>query len=98
MPRKSDSLKMRRFKILADANRLRILEFLLQSPANVSAISARLDIEQSLLSHHLKIMKDEGLLEGRREGKTIVYQIARDVKTGKSKKALDMKCCRIDLA
>jgi len=97
MPRKSDSLKMRRFKILADANRLKILEFLLKGSANVSAISSRLDIEQSLLSHHLKIMKDEGLLEGRREGKTIVYQIARDVKTGNSKKVLDMKCCRIDL-
>jgi len=98
MPRKSDSLKMRRFKILADANRLKILEFLLKGPANVSSISSRLDIEQSLLSHHLKIMKDEGLLEGRREGKTIVYRIARAIKEGKSKKVLDMKCCRIDLA
>ncbi|MEC7641274.1 MAG: metalloregulator ArsR/SmtB family transcription factor [Nitrospinota bacterium] len=83
--------------MLADENRLEILEFLFNGPANVSTISSKLKIGQSLLSHHLKIMKDEGLLAATRNGKTIVYEIAEGVKGSKSKKILDMKCCRIDL-
>jgi len=97
MSKSSDALKTRRFKILADENRLKILEYLYKKPSNVSTIASSLNIEQSLLSHHLKIMKDEGLLEGCRDGKTIVYRIAQGIEGGKSKKILNMKCCKIEL-
>lgn len=44
----------------------------------VGTLQERLDIEQTVLSHHLAKMRDLGLLTSRREGKSIYYQLKDD--------------------
>ena len=43
---------------------------------SVGEICERLNVEQSLISHHLNNMKLKGILQNRREGKSIFYSLA----------------------
>lgn len=65
----------RRFKALADENRLRILGMLRYGEHCVCDLTTALDAGQSLLSHHLKTLKDAGLVTDRREGRWSYYSI-----------------------
>jgi DNA-binding transcriptional ArsR family regulator len=61
-------------RVIAHPIRMEVMLFLLkQGPSIVSSIQAELQIEQSLLSHHLIKMKDRGVLYSDRKGKTMFY-------------------------
>ncbi len=80
-------------KILADKTRLAILEQLMEQSKHVSDFGAELQIEQSLLSHHLKILREAGLVTSKRDGKSVLYSIAPEAKTSTSKKGVNLGCC-----
>ncbi|TGG91770.1 metalloregulator ArsR/SmtB family transcription factor [Natronospirillum operosum] len=61
-------------KATADPLRLLILRALRQQSYGVLELSQLLDIQQSRLSHHLKILSRAGLVTQRREGNSIFYQ------------------------
>lgn len=81
-----------RLKVLADANRLAVLELLMNGPKYVWELNADLQLEQSLLSHHLKILREEGFVESTRDGKAVLYQLAPRVRSS-SRKAINLGCC-----
>ena len=66
------------FKIFGDSTRIRILYSLFESELCVCAISELLGMNQSAISHQLKVLKDNKLVANRREGKTIYYSLADD--------------------
>jgi ArsR family transcriptional regulator len=78
-------------KVLADPTRLKIVEALFEAPRHVSEINERLHVEQSLLSHHLKVLRDAGIVSTSRDGKSVVYRL--EAKVGG--KVLDLGCCRL---
>lgn len=59
-----------RFKALADATRLGIVALLAASeePICVCEFTASFDLEQPTISHHLKILRDAGLIASERRG------------------------------
>ena len=61
------------YKVLSDPTRLRILLLLKEGEHNVTAISEQLEMEQSAVSHQLKLLRDSRVVKARREGKTIFY-------------------------
>jgi len=61
------------FKILGDSTRLSILTLLSEKEANVTTISKELGVEQSAVSHQLKLLKESRLVRSRREGKSMIY-------------------------
>lgn len=63
------------FKALADENRMRILKLLGSGEKCACELLKELEITQSTLSHHMKILCDSGLVVGRREGKWMYYRI-----------------------
>ena len=64
------------FEALAYPVRLKILELLESGkPYNVGEILDYVNIEPTLLSHHLKKMKNIGILESYREGRNIYYKL-----------------------
>jgi len=63
------------YKVLSDPTRLRILLLLKQGEYNVTAISEQLAMEQSAVSHQLKLLRDAHVVKSRREGKTIYYTL-----------------------
>jgi len=64
-----------RMKALSDPNRLRILDRLRGGERCVCDLTDALDAGQSLLSFHLKCLKDAGLVTDRREGRWAYYTI-----------------------
>ncbi|APE73049.2 metalloregulator ArsR/SmtB family transcription factor [Enterococcus faecalis] len=63
------------YKVLSDPTRLRILLLLKEGEHNVTAISEQLEMEQSAVSHQLKLLRDSRVVKARREGKTIFYTL-----------------------
>ena len=62
-------------KTLAHPTRLQIIAGLLKNECNVSQIQRSLDLPQSTISQHLKVLKSGGLIEGRREGTKVCYKV-----------------------
>ena len=63
------------FKVLGDFTRLRILYLLAENERNVSEIAESLSMEQSAISHQLRILKQARLVRFSRAGKSIVYSL-----------------------
>ncbi len=70
-----DELLIKRFKALSDPNRLRILDRLRSGERCVCDLVDLLDAGQSLLSFHLKTLKEAGLVIDRREGRWAHYRL-----------------------
>lgn len=66
------------FKAFCDENRLLILEMLRSGEKCACKLLENLDIGQSTLSHHMKILCDSGIVEGRIEGKWTHYSISEE--------------------
>lgn len=63
------------FKALADTNRLMIVDILSCGELCACNILEKFNITQPTLSHHMKILCDCGLVQGRREGKWTYYSL-----------------------
>ncbi|MDP2956420.1 MAG: metalloregulator ArsR/SmtB family transcription factor [Longimicrobiales bacterium] len=63
------------FQALADENRLRILEVLRDGEHCVCELQSSLALAQSLLSHHLRALREAGLVRDRREGRWVHYAL-----------------------
>lgn len=74
------------FKALSDPTRLHILMLLLQKELCVCELVFTLKMEQSRISHQLRILKDADLVEDVRDGKWTNYRIPE--KTRKNLKTL----------
>lgn len=64
------------FKVFGDSTRIRILFVLFQSEMCVCDLAQSLNMNQSAISHQLKILKQAKLVTGRREGKSVIYSLA----------------------
>jgi len=60
-------------KVISEENRLKILCILQKQEKCVCEIWQLLDLPQNLVSHHLKILKDFGLINSRKEGTKVFY-------------------------
>jgi len=60
---------------LATPSRLRILGRLRQDPASVTELAAATGMEQSAVSHQLRMLRHLGLVAGQRNGRTIIYAL-----------------------
>ena len=68
----------RKFKALADENRLAILMSLQQKEKCACYLLEELNISQSTLSHHMKLLCDSGLVDYRKEGKWMHYSLSEE--------------------
>ena len=66
------------FKAFGDTTRIRILFALFEADVCVCDLAALLGMTQSAVSHQLRLLKQARLVNGRREGKQIVYYLADD--------------------
>ena len=66
----------RKFKVLGHPVRIKLLEDLMKRECCVGEIQKCLSVSQPNASQHLKILKEEGIIEARRERNRICYRIA----------------------
>jgi ArsR family transcriptional regulator len=70
------------FKIFGDSTRVKILYALVDTEMNVTEISSFLKMTQPAISQQLRVLKLNGLVKFRRDGKSLIYSLADDhVKT-----------------
>jgi DNA-binding transcriptional ArsR family regulator len=62
-------------KALAHPARLKIVTGLLKDECNVAQIQKILRLPQSTISQHLRILKNAGIIKGRREGTNTCYRV-----------------------
>lgn len=77
------------FKAFCDENRLMILEMLQSGEKCACKLLEQLQIGQSTLSHHMKILCDSGIVSNRKEGKWTYYSINEEG-SKKAKELLDL--------
>ena len=66
----------RLLKALANEKRLMVLCLLAEGERAVGDLNALLDLSQSALSQHLAVLRDENLVQTRREAQSILYSLA----------------------
>ena len=66
-------------KVIAEENRLKILRLLRHGEQCVCDIWQFLKLPQNLTSHHLKVLKDFGLVLSRQEGLKVFYKLNQKV-------------------
>jgi ArsR family transcriptional regulator len=66
------------FKVMADPHRLRILSTIARSDEEVCVcdLTAELPLEQPTVSHHLRVLRETGLVLSERRGTWVYYRIA----------------------
>jgi DNA-binding transcriptional ArsR family regulator len=74
-------------KALADETRQKIMALCCCQLVSVNDIVKKLDVAQPTVSHHLKILKNAGLVRSERRGKQILYTI--------DQRRLAQGCCQV---
>lgn len=64
------------FKVFSDSTRVRILFTLLNDELSVNEIVKILNMNQSAISHQLRILKNSKLIKNRKDGKLVYYSLA----------------------
>lgn len=65
----------RLLKALGNENRLMLLCLLVEGERSVGELNSRLALSQSALSQHLAVLREDGLVQTRREAQTIYYSL-----------------------
>lgn len=95
VPASRDLSCAEKLKVLADRTRLAVMETLMDEPSYVSQLSDLLDVEQSLLSHHLRVLREAGLVVADRDGKNVIYSVAPGTQVPGSRNAINLGCCQL---
>jgi len=65
------------FGALGDETRINIIKLLYEGERSVDELTQILDAAQSTISHHLRVLKDAGLIQADKRGRSVYYSIAR---------------------
>jgi len=63
------------FRSFSDTSRVRIMSALVDGEKNVNALAAIVGISESAVSHHLRGLRQMGIVQARRDGKEVYYRI-----------------------
>lgn len=66
------------FQALSEPNRLKIVHILQQKELCVHDLSKILDMSQSSVSHHLRVLRDNKLVKFKKSGKMVIYSVDDD--------------------
>jgi len=61
---------------VGDPKRLKLLYLVADRPYNVTELTEALDVSQPTVSHHLRILRERGLVNADRDGTSIYYSLA----------------------
>jgi ArsR family transcriptional regulator len=78
------------FQLLSNASRILIMKSLQTQEMSVGEIAEQIGATLQNTSQHLRLMKDKGFVEFRRDGQTIYYQLASNLLSEKCKMILNV--------
>ena len=80
-------------KALAEPNRWRIVELLSCEELCVCHLAEELGVAQPLVSHHLKVLRDAGLVEAEKHRQWTYYRLRRDAIDGLTERFASITAC-----
>jgi ArsR family transcriptional regulator, nickel/cobalt-responsive transcriptional repressor len=83
--------------LLADETRFAVVALLMKKARHVFELNEVLGVEATLLSHHLRVLRDAGLVIAERDGKAVLYRMAPEFRLRPRGRTLDFGCCRLTL-
>lgn len=90
-----------RLRALADPDRLRIVNCLLNGPQTVGELARRTGSSIFKASHHLKVLRRAQLVTCHKQGKFVEYSLSPEVATCRLRddrtKTLDLGACQLNL-
>jgi len=63
------------FSVFSDTSRVRIISALTENEINVNTLAELVEISESAISHHMRHLRQMGIVLSRREGKEVFYRI-----------------------
>jgi ArsR family transcriptional regulator, nickel/cobalt-responsive transcriptional repressor len=72
-----------------------VVRQLFDGPLHVHELNAELGVEPTLLSHHLRVLRDAGVVVAHRDGKGVLYALASPMMSARRGRTLDFKCCKL---
>lgn len=63
------------FRLLGEPNRLRLVAACLERPRTVGDLTTEIGVSQSLVSHHLRLLRAARLLRQTRSGRNVLYDL-----------------------
>lgn len=69
-------------KLMSEPNRLKIFALLAGGERCVCDVEAQVKLPQNLVSHHLGILRDAGLIRARRVGRWVYYSVNKSTLSG----------------
>lgn len=82
-------------RALGNETRLGIVRLLFDGPRFVYEIQAALEVESTLLSQHLRVLRELEVVEFQRVGKGLRYSITPEYHAQADGRAMDFGCCRL---
>jgi DNA-binding transcriptional ArsR family regulator len=76
--RQESELIASRLKVLSDGTRVALLRELALEPASVMDLARRFRLAQPTVSNHVRLLRDAGLLESRKDGARVLYSAPRE--------------------
>jgi DNA-binding transcriptional ArsR family regulator len=89
------------FRVMGDDTRFRIVQILLGGERCVGDLVRIVQSSQPHVSHHLRVLRQAGIVVGIREGQRICYRlrpVIQDRLTGSRQEGLDFGCCKISFS
>jgi DNA-binding transcriptional ArsR family regulator len=91
----------RLLRILADPERLRIIQCLSGGPKSVSDIAELLGKRVVKVSHHLSVLRHAGLVNDQRQGRFVIYELRPEfyqpAQEAETSDHLNLGCCRLEV-
>lgn len=82
-------------KALGNETRLGIVRLLLDEPRYVYELLEKLEVESTLLSQHLRVLRDLEVVEFERDGKLLRYSLSPGFRGKPHGRSMDFGCCRL---
>jgi DNA-binding transcriptional ArsR family regulator len=67
------------FRALADPTRRQVLALLKERPLSAGELAERFDVSKPTMSAHFNVLREAGLIDATRQGKTIIYRLRMSV-------------------
>ncbi len=67
------------FRALADPTRRQVLALLREKPMSAGELADRFDVSKPTMSAHFNVLREAGLIDATRQGKTIIYRLRMSV-------------------
>ena len=94
MAKKPDINCADKLSLLSNDIRLKVVRVLMDGPTSVSELLKKIPIEQNLMSHHLRLLREGGLVISERIGKSVNYKLDGELDT-EIENEVNLGCCRL---